>query len=112
MSLKKSLFFLLEVEKDDSGPFYRKTAPGRIPGDKRSMIDVVDADEADAQHRPQRRSNTQTTKPRPPWVGGRCDVEQRKRMPEADFWGLRPPAGRSSNVEISLDNSSLERATI
>ena len=39
-----------------SALFTEKTAPGRIPGEKCSTIDVVDAaDETDAQRRPQRK---------------------------------------------------------
>ena len=38
----------------------KKTAPGRIPGEKCSMIDAVDAvDETDAQRRPQKKKRVQ-----------------------------------------------------
>ena len=70
----------------------KKTAPGRIPGEKCSTIDVVDAaDETDAQRRPQK-------KKRVPGIQNfvdqkrvrRSEAEDRVGVSEADFWGLSP----------------------
>ena len=56
---KNLLFFLSQSTMSQmmiSALFTEKTAPGRIPGEKCSTIDVVDAaDETDAQRRPQRK---------------------------------------------------------